>query len=49
MGTCPRGQAVDGDQILAILALHLNVDLVAVTVMTTNGVPSTAWARMIPV
>jgi len=32
-----RGEAVDGDQILSILALHLNVDLVAVTVMTNLG------------
>ncbi|MGB2952535.1 MAG: phosphoglucosamine mutase [Gaiellaceae bacterium] len=31
------GQTVDGDQILAILALHLNVDRVAVTVMTNLG------------
>src|SRR4051794_19236761 len=31
------GEAVDGDQILAILALHLGVDLVAVTVMTNLG------------
>jgi phosphoglucosamine mutase len=31
------GRAVDGDQILAILALHLGVDLVAVTVMTNLG------------
>ena len=31
------GNAVDGDQILAILALHLNVDVVAVTVMTNLG------------
>ncbi|MEO5576793.1 MAG: phosphoglucosamine mutase [Gaiellaceae bacterium] len=31
------GNAVDGDQILAILALHLGVDLVAVTVMTNLG------------
>jgi phosphoglucosamine mutase len=28
---------VDGDQILAVLALHLDVDLVAVTVMTNLG------------
>jgi phosphoglucosamine mutase len=28
---------VDGDQILAILALHLDVDVVAVTVMTNLG------------
>jgi phosphoglucosamine mutase len=32
-----RGETVDGDQILAILALHLDVDLVAVTVMTNLG------------
>ena len=32
-----RGQTVDGDQILAILALHLKVDLVAVTVMANLG------------
>jgi phosphoglucosamine mutase len=31
------GNAVDGDQILAILALHLRVDLVVVTVMTNLG------------
>ncbi len=31
------GNAVDGDQILAVLALHLGVDLVAVTVMTNLG------------
>jgi phosphoglucosamine mutase len=31
------GNAVDGDQILAILALDLEVDLVAVTVMTNLG------------
>jgi phosphoglucosamine mutase len=31
------GRAVDGDQILAVLALHLGVDLVAVTVMTNLG------------
>ena len=31
------GNAVDGDQILAILALHLGVELVAVTVMTNLG------------
>jgi phosphoglucosamine mutase len=31
------GNTVDGDQILAILALHLNVDLVVVTVMTNLG------------
>src|SRR5204862_1119940 len=32
-----RGEAVDGDQIVAILALHLGVDLVAVTSMTNLG------------
>jgi phosphoglucosamine mutase len=32
-----RGEAVDGDQILAVLALHLGVQLVAVTVMTNLG------------
>ncbi len=31
------GAPLDGDQILAILALHLGVDLVAVTVMTNLG------------
>ena len=32
-----NGEAIDGDQILAILALHLRVELVAVTVMTNRG------------
>jgi phosphoglucosamine mutase len=32
-----NGMAIDGDQILAILADHLGVDLVAVTVMTNLG------------
>jgi phosphoglucosamine mutase len=32
-----RGEAVDGDQILAVLALHLGVDTVAVTSMTNLG------------
>jgi phosphoglucosamine mutase len=32
-----EGNEVDGDQIVAILALHLDVDLVAVTVMTNLG------------
>jgi phosphoglucosamine mutase len=32
-----RGAQVDGDQILAVLALHLGVDVVAVTVMTNLG------------
>ena len=32
-----RGDTVDGDQIVAVLALHLGVDVVAVTVMTNMG------------
>jgi phosphoglucosamine mutase len=32
-----RGEVVDGDQILAVLALALDVDVVAVTVMTNLG------------
>jgi phosphoglucosamine mutase len=32
-----EGNAVDGDQILAIIALHLKVDVVVVTVMTNLG------------
>jgi phosphoglucosamine mutase len=32
-----RGEPLDGDQILAILALHLGVEVVAVTVMTNLG------------
>jgi phosphoglucosamine mutase len=32
-----RGNEVDGDQILAVVALHLGVDLVAVTQMTNLG------------
>ena len=32
-----RGEALDGDQILAVLALALDVDVVAVTVMTSLG------------
>jgi phosphoglucosamine mutase len=32
-----NGAAVDGDQIVAILALHLDVDVVAVTTMTNLG------------
>jgi phosphoglucosamine mutase len=32
-----RGQLVDGDGIVAVLALHLGVDLVAVTEMTNMG------------
>jgi len=31
------GQEIDGDQIVAILALHYDVDLVAVTVMSNGG------------
>jgi phosphoglucosamine mutase len=40
-----RGQAVDGDQILAILMLHLEVDLVAVTVMANLGLHRLARER----
>jgi phosphoglucosamine mutase len=32
-----RGEPVDGDQIVAVLALHLGVEVVAVTVMTNLG------------
>ncbi len=32
-----RGEPVDGDQIIAVLALHLGAELVAVTVMTNLG------------
>ena len=32
-----RGEVVDGDQILAVLALHLEVDVVAVTSITNLG------------
>jgi phosphoglucosamine mutase len=32
-----HGQTLDGDQIVAILALHLGVDVVAVTTMTNLG------------
>jgi phosphoglucosamine mutase len=32
-----RGETVDGDQIVAVLALHLRVDLVAVTTMANLG------------
>ena len=32
-----EGNAVDGDQILSVLALHLDVDVVVVTVMTNLG------------
>jgi phosphoglucosamine mutase len=32
-----RGEVVDGDQILAVLALHTGVDVVAVTAMTNLG------------
>ena len=32
-----RGEPIDGDQIIAVLALHLGVELVAVTVMTNLG------------
>jgi phosphoglucosamine mutase len=32
-----NGEVVDGDQILTVLALHMGVDMVAVTVMTNLG------------
>jgi phosphoglucosamine mutase len=37
LGVDEHGEVVDGDQILAILALALGVDVVAVTVMTNLG------------
>jgi phosphoglucosamine mutase len=40
-----RGEVVDGDQILAILMLHLGVDLVAVTVMANLGLHRLAEER----
>jgi len=43
------GQVVDGDQILAILMLHLGVDLVAVTVMANLGLHRLAEERGIRV
>jgi phosphoglucosamine mutase len=44
-----RGEIVDGDQILAILMLHLGVDLVAVTVMANLGLHRLAEERGIRV
>ena len=44
-----RGEIVDGDQILAILMLHLGVDLVAVTVMANLGLHRLAAERGIRV
>jgi phosphoglucosamine mutase len=44
-----RGEVVDGDQILAILMLHLHVDLVAVTVMANLGLHRLAAERDIRV
>jgi phosphoglucosamine mutase len=44
-----KGQVVDGDQILAILMLHLSVDLVAVTLMTNLGLHKLAAERGIRV
>ena len=38
------GEIVDGDQILAVLALHLGVDTVVVTVMT-NSASTSSWRR----
>ena len=40
-----RGDVVDGDQILAILMLHLDVELVAVTVMANLGLHRLAEER----
>jgi phosphoglucosamine mutase len=40
-----RGDVVDGDQILAILMLHLEVELVAVTVMANLGLHRLAEER----
>jgi phosphoglucosamine mutase len=40
-----RGEVVDGDQILAILMLHLEVELVAVTVMANLGLHRLAEER----
>jgi phosphoglucosamine mutase len=44
-----RGEGLDGDQILAILMLHLRVDLVAVTVMANLGLHRLAEERGIRV
>ena len=44
-----RGEVVDGDQILAILMLHLRVDRVAVTVMANLGLHRLAEERGIRV
>jgi phosphoglucosamine mutase len=44
-----RGEVVDGDQILAILMLHLGVDLIAVTVMANLGLHRLAEQRGIRV
>jgi phosphoglucosamine mutase len=44
-----RGEVVDGDQILAILMLHLGVDLVTVTVMANLGLHRLAEERGIRV
>jgi phosphoglucosamine mutase len=44
-----HGDVVDGDRILAVLAPHLNVDLVAVTVMSNLGLHSFLEERSIGV
>src|SRR5213082_547127 len=44
-----RGEVVDGDQILAILMLHLGVELVAVTSMANLGLHRLAEERGIRV
>jgi phosphoglucosamine mutase len=40
-----RGRLVDGDEIIAVLALHLGVDVVAVTQMTNHGFHSLMQER----
>jgi phosphoglucosamine mutase len=49
LGVDARGEVVDGDQILAVLMLHLGVDLVAVTVMANLGLHRLAEERGIRV
>jgi phosphoglucosamine mutase len=44
-----RGELVDGDQIVAVLALDLDIDLVAVTQMTNHGFHSLMRERGIRV
>jgi phosphoglucosamine mutase len=49
LGVDARGEVVDGDQIIAILMLDLQVDIVAVTVMTNLGFHRLAAERGIRV